>query len=188
MKKLILTTLLLVVTGTMLAQETHYHKGLRSQEENDKYGTTASDPNFSGGGGVYWSRTRNVDDVAITHETPADSIARRENFKRRCRLAYDAYDEGDAVKTIVFGDSALMTRYHTPDLYFFMGVSFEKLGSYDEAEWSYRHALGAGYPGAQNVYKSFKQRQQERKANEKQRKKEEKQRKKEEKKRLKQNS
>ena len=60
MKKTILTTLLIAVTTTLMAQESHYHKGLRSQSENDKYGTVASDPNFNGGGGVYWSRTRNV--------------------------------------------------------------------------------------------------------------------------------
>ena len=188
MKKTILTTLLIAVTTTLMAQESHYHKGLRSQSENDKYGTVASDPNFNGGGGVYWSRTRNVDDVAITHESPADSIARRENFKRLCQLAYDAYEDGDAIKTIQYGDSALQTRYHTADLYYFMAVSFEKLGSYDEAEWSYRHALGAGYPDALNVYKGFKERQKVRKDEEKRRKKEEKQRRKEESKRLKQKS
>lgn len=188
MKKTILTTLLIAVATTLMAQESHYHKGLRSQSENDKYGTVASDPNFNGGGGVYWSRTRNVDDVAITHESPADSIARRENFKRLCQLAYDAYEDGDAIKTIQYGDSALQTRYHTADLYYFMAVSFEKLGSYDEAEWSYRHALGAGYPDALNVYKGFKERQKVRKDEEKRRKKEEKQRRKEESKRLKQQS
>ena len=106
MKKQILTTLLLAVTGTLLAQETHYHKGLRSQEENNKYGTVAADPNFNGGGGVYWTRTRNVDDTAITHESREDSIARRENFKRLCRLAYDAYEDGDAVKTVQYGDTS----------------------------------------------------------------------------------
>ena len=188
MKKTILTTLLIAVTTTLMAQESHYHKGLRSQSENDKYGTVASDPNFNGGGGVYWSRTRNVDDVAITRESPADSIARRENFKRLCQLAYDAYEDGDAIKTIQYGDSALQTRYHTADLYYFMAVSFEKLGSYDEAEWNYRHALGAGYPDALNVYKGFKERQKVRKDEEKRRKKEEKQRRKEESKRLKQQS
>lgn len=188
MKKTILTTLLIAVTTTLMAQESHYHKGLRSQSENDKYGTVASDPNFNGGGGVYWSRTRNVDDVAITRESPADSIARRENFKRLCQLAYDAYEDGDAIKTVQYGDSALQTRYHTADLYYFMAVSFEKLGSYDEAEWSYRHALGAGYPDALNVYKGFKERQKVRKDEEKRRKKEEKQRRKEESKRPKQQS
>ncbi|MBO6143915.1 MAG: hypothetical protein J6O54_01470 [Prevotella sp.] len=183
MKKVFVTAMLLLAVAVQ-AQETHYHKALRSQQENDKYGTVGADPNFNGGGGVYWSRYRNVDDVTITRESAADSVARRELFKRLCRQAYDAYDAGDAVQTVQYGDSALMTRYHTPDLYFFMGVSFEKLGSYDEADWAYRKALGAGYPGALNVYKGFQERQKVRKAEDKQRRKEEKRRRKEEKKRL----
>ena len=129
MRHWILSALLLAATMTAKGQETHYHKGLRSQAENDKYGGVGAEPNFNGGG-TYWSRVRNVDDMAITDESPADSIKRREEFKRLCRLAYDAYDEGNALKTIVYGDSALQNRYHTPDLYFFMAVSLEKVGSY----------------------------------------------------------
>ena len=164
MKKLIIITLLLTITGmVVVAQETHYHKGLRSQQDNDKYGGTAGDPHFDGGG-YYWSRVRNVDDVAITQETQADSIFRREEFKRLCQLAYEAYDSCDAVKTIQYGDSALQTRYHTPDLYYFMAVSLEKVTSYDEADWAYRKALGAGYPGALPIYNAFKDRQKARKA------------------------
>jgi len=159
------------------AQESHYHKGLRSQKENDKYGGVSSEPNFHGGG-YYWSRARNVDDVAITHESSADSIVRREEFKRLCQLAYDAYETGDAVKTIQYGDSALQKRYHTPDLYYFMAVSLEEVGSYDEADWAYRKALGTGYPNALNIYNSFKARQKERKAETKRKAKEEKRRKK----------
>ena len=182
--KLIFSILFLAITHEMAAQESHYHKVLRSQADNDKMGTVASDPNFNGGG-VYWSRVRNVDDVAITHETAADSIARREDFKRLCRLAYDAYEGGDAVRTLQYGDSALQKRYHTPDLYFMMAVSFEQLGSYDEADWGYRKALASGYPGALSVYNDFKARQKQRKQEAKQRKKEEKRKAKEEKKGLK---
>lgn len=178
MKKLIIITLLLTITGmVVVAQETHYHKGLRSQQDNDKYGGTAGDPHFDGGG-YYWSRVRNVDDVAITHETQADSIFRREEFKRLCQLAYEAYDSCDAVKTIQYGDSALQTRYHTPDLYYFMAVSLEKVASYDEADWAYRKALGAGYPGALPIYNAFKDRQKARKAEAKRLAKEEKRKKK----------
>lgn len=180
MRHWILSVLLLAATMTAKGQETHYHKGLRSQAENDKYGGVGAEPNFNGGG-TYWSRVRNVDDMAITDESPADSIKRREEFKRLCRLAYDAYDEGNALKTIVYGDSALQNRYHTPDLYFFMAVSLEKVGSYDEADWAYRKALGSDYPGALNVYNGFKARQKQRKAEEKQRRKEEKRKAKEEK-------
>lgn len=163
MKKLILTTLLLIGTEIAYAQESHYHKGLRSQEENAKYGGVASEPHFDGGG-YYWSRARNVDDVAISKETPEDSLARVNEFKRLCRLAYDAYEEGNALNTVTYGDSALQKRYHTPDLYFFMAVSFEKLGSYDDANWAYHKAIDTGYPGAQKFYNDFKVRQKERKA------------------------
>ena len=62
-----------------------------------------------------------------------------------------------------------------------MAVSLEKVGSYDEADWAYRKALGSGYPGALNVYNGFKARQKQRKAEEKQRRKEEKRKAKEEK-------
>lgn len=177
MKKKILLTLFFIIPLVVLAQESHYHKGLRSQAENDKYGGGASEPNF-GGGGYYWSRTRNVDDVAITPESPADSITRREEFKRLCNLAYSAYEAGDAVKTVAYGDSALQKRYHTADLYFFMAVSLEKLESYDDADWAYRKALAAGYPNALNILNDFKARQKERKAEAKRKAKEEKRRKK----------
>ena len=174
MKKLLLTTLLLAFVGMVMAQETHYHKGLRTQKENDALGTVGADPNFSGGG-VYWSRVRNVDDMTISKETPADSIARREAFMRLCRLAYDAYDAGDAYHTVLYGDSALQKRYHTPDLYFFMAVSFERLGCYEDAEWAYKKSMKAGYAAALNAYNGFKDRQKQRKAEEKRKRKESKQ-------------
>ena len=177
MKRLIFSTLFLYVAIGAIAQESHYHKGLRSQQENDKYGGVAAEPHFNGGG-YYWSRVRNVDDVAITRETPADSIARRENFKRLYQLAYDAYEAGDTIKTILYGDSALQTRYHTADLYYFMAVSLEKLGNYHDADWAYRKALGAGYPAAVNIYNDFKERQKQRKAEAKRKAKEKKQKKK----------
>lgn len=177
MRELILTTLLLTVSLVTLAQETHYHKGLRDQQDNDKYGGVAAEPNFNGGG-TYWSRVRNVDDVAITHETREDSIARRKDFMRLCRQAYDAYDAGDAYHTVLYGDSALDKRYHTPDLYFFMAVSFEKLGAYKDAEWAYKKAMSAGYSIAPKAYLAFKEREKERKAEEKRLRKEEKQKKK----------
>lgn len=177
MKKIIVTILLVTITGMVLAQESHYHKGLRSQQENNKYGTTASDPHFDGGG-YYWSRVRNVDDAAITRETSANSVARRENFKRLYQLAYDAYEAGDTIKTILYGDSALQTRYHTADLYYMMAVSLEKLGNYKDADWAYRKALAAGYPAALNIYNDFKERQKQRKAETKHLAKEEKRKKK----------
>lgn len=119
-----------------------------------------------------------MDDAAITRETSANSVARRENFKRLYQLAYDAYEAGDTIKTILYGDSALQTRYHTADLYYMMAVSLEKLGNYKDADWAYRKALAAGYPAALNIYNDFKERQKQRKAETKHLAKEEKRKKK----------
>ncbi len=177
MKKLIVTTLFIIVTISAMAQETHYHRSLRSQDT--AYGLT-QEPHFDGSG-MYWSRVRNADDVAINSETAEEIELRRKEFLRLYYLAYDAFEHHDDQHTIIFGDSALKTRYHTADLYFYMALSFEKTGDYDKADWSYRHALGAGYPNALNIYKGFKSRQEQRNIEEKQKKKEEKQRKKEEK-------
>ncbi|MBR1548183.1 MAG: hypothetical protein IJ637_05600 [Prevotella sp.] len=163
---LILSAIMLAIVGAATAQESHYHKGLRSQADNDKYGTAAVDPNFNGGG-VFWSRVRNVDDTAITHESREDSIARRAEFVRLCEKAYDAYEEKDYYHTIIFGDSALTKRYHTPDLYYFMGVSFEKLGDYKNADWGYKKAMQKGYTKEFGYYPAFKERMKQRKAEEK---------------------
>jgi len=184
MNKLFLTTLLLIISSTLLAQETHYHRALRSQDT--AYGLI-QEPHFDGSG-IYWSRVRYSDDLAINSETAEHRETMRKEFLRLCNLAYDAFEQRDALHTVLYGDSALQTRYHTPDLYFFMGVSYEQLGFYDEADWAYRYALGTGYINALPLYNKFKERQKQRKIAEKQKKKEEKRRKKEEKKRLKQKS
>ncbi len=178
MKKTTLTALLIIVASTALAQETHYHRGLRMQDTD--YGLT-QEPHFNGSG-MFWSRTRNVDDVAIESQTPEQKEALRREFLRLCNLAYEAFEQHNALRTIIYGDSALHTRFHTPDLYFFMAVSFEQLGSYEEADWAYRKALGAGYQNALTIYNDFKERQKQRKIAEKAKKKEEKRLRKEEKK------
>lgn len=177
MKKTLLTTMLLMVTIAVIAQETHYHRGLRSQDTN--YSLAVQAP--PSGVGMYWSRVRNVDDVTIDSETPADSIARRNEFKRLCELAYAAFESKDYYHTIVYGDSALQKRYHTPDLYYYLAVSYETLGDYEGAEMAYRLTARSAYMQVPDAYPAFKQRMKQRKAEEKQRKKEEKRRKKEEK-------
>lgn len=175
--KLLITALLLAVTNIAMSQETHYHRALRSQDTD--YGLT-QEPHFNGSG-MYWSRTRNVDDVTISNKTPEEKETARKEFIRLCNLAYDAFEHHDAHHTVIYGDSALQTSYHTLDLYFFMGISFETLGNYSKAEQNLRLALGSGFPDAQNIYRDFQERQKQRKIAEKQKKKEEKQRKKEEK-------
>ncbi len=181
MKRLFVTTLLISATLYAMSQETHYHRSLRSQDT--AYGLT-QEPHFDGSG-IYWSRIRNADDLAINSETAEQVEMRRKEFLRLCNLAYNAFEHHDDQQTIIYGDSALKTRYHTADLYFFMALSFEKTGDFDKADWSYRKALGAGYPNALNIYKAFNERQKQRKIVEKQKKKEEKKRRKAERKRLK---
>ncbi len=173
MKQLITAVLLTVASGQLMAQESHYQRALRSQDT--EYGLT-QEPHFNGSG-MYWSRTRNVDDVEIINETKEEADARRQQFIRLCRLAYDAYDESDWRHTIIYGDSALQTHFHTPDLYFFMAISSEKIGFYEDAEWAYKKAADTGYIIGDKAYTAFKQRMKQRKAAEKQRKKAEKKKK-----------
>lgn len=163
--------LLLAVTGLATAQESHYHRSLRGQ---DTEYTLTQDPHFNGSG-MYWSRTRDANDMAITvKETREDSIARVRTFTRLCEQAYDAYDAKDYYHTIIYGDSALTKRFHTPDLYYFMGVSFEQLGDYKNADWGFKMAMKSGYTKVPDAYPAFKARMKQRKAEEKFLKKEEK--------------
>ena len=156
-----------MVSGQLLAQESHYSRALRGQDT--EYGLVVDAP--ISGVGMYWSRTRNVDDVEIVNETKEEAEARRQKFMRLCRLAYDAYDESDWRHTIIYGDSALQTHFHTPDLYFFMAISSEKIGFYEDAEWAYKKAADTGYIIGDKAYAAFKQRMKQRKAEEKQRRK-----------------
>ena len=162
-KTIVFTILLLGLSCEIMAQESHYQRALRSQKENEKYGMVGS-PNVTSGGlteGMYWSRNRNVDDVIISEETPADSLARKATFTRLCRQAYDAYENKDYYHTILYGDSALRQRFHTPELYFFMAISLDRLGDYKNARYAYKQAINAGYPQGSIAYKAFKARQKE---------------------------
>lgn len=158
MRKLIVLVLL-VVTTVAVAQESHYHRALRSAQENAKYGLVGEyQPYTFTSSGMLWSRVRDIDDTAISVETREDSLLRVKEFTRLCRLAYDAYDEGDALGTVVYGDSALSKRFHTPELYFFMAVSYEKIGFYKDAQWAYKKAIRAGHMVAPKTYAGFKKR------------------------------
>ncbi len=164
MKNLFLSVLVAAFATEAAAQESHYHRSLRSQDEG--YGLIVEAPANSNG--MMWSRVRDIDDVAITApETHADSIARRAAFIRFCEQAYDAYEKKDYYHTITFGDSALSKRYHTPDLYYFMAVSFEQLGDYKDAEWGYKMAMRSGYQKEPAAYADFKERMKARKAEQK---------------------
>jgi hypothetical protein len=157
--QLALLLFFLVCCDFIAAQESHYHRSHRQQDTS--YGLTQA-PMFSGSG-MYWSRVRNVDDVAIAHETRQDTLRRLSDFRRFCEMAYDAFEAGDAGRTIVYGDSALRQRYHTPDLYFFMATSFEQLEDYKNADWAYRKALESGYAKVTGYYPAFKARMKQRK-------------------------
>ena len=76
MKHIAVILFLMICCDYVAAQESHYHRSLRSQDT--EYGLT-QEPHFNGSG-MLWSRTRNVDDVAITQETYEDSIARVRAF------------------------------------------------------------------------------------------------------------
>lgn len=181
MKYFAFTLLFLACCDIVAAQESHYHRSLRSQDTG--YGLTQT-PHFNGGG-MYWSRVRNVDDVAISHETREDTLARMKAFTALCRKAYDAYEAKDYDNVIIYGDSALRKRYHTPDLYYMMGVSFEHFADYKNADWAYKLAMKSGYTRVPGAYPAFKARMKQREAEEKRKLKEEKQRQKTERKRLK---
>ena len=163
MKHIAVILFLMICCDYVAAQESHYHRSLRSQDT--EYGLT-QEPHFNGSG-MLWSRTRNVDDVAITQEIYEDSIARVRAFTELCQKAYDAYEEKDYYHTIVYGDSALTKRFHTPDLYYFMGVSFEHYSDYKNAEWAYKMAMKSGYTKVPGYYPDFMARMKQRKAAEK---------------------
>jgi hypothetical protein len=119
---------------------------------------------------------RDPNDVEIINESREDSIARHDEFLRLCRLAYDAYDDGDYYLTAMYGDSALSKKYHTPELFYYMGISLEKLECYKDADIAYKKAVQVGYMKAVAPYAKFQQRMNELKALDKVRKKEAKRR------------
>lgn len=168
MKRLFCLILSLIgVVDFLSAQESHYHRALRDQDTD--FGLVVEPP--ASGVGMYWSRVRNADDVMIHKESPEDSIARRNNFKRLCQQAYDAFEAGDDYRTILYGDSALQLRYHTAELYFFMAVSYERYSDYKNAEKHYKKSLKAGYVPAIKPYLAFKQHRKAAKAEKKKKKK-----------------
>jgi tetratricopeptide (TPR) repeat protein len=165
-------TILFTMTALVAAaQESHYHRAMHSQAENDKYGTVGAAPHFEGGG-VYWSRVRSQEDGLIVKDFRLDSIARRTEFIRLCQIAYDAFDEGDYYRTAIAGDSALSKKYYTPELYYYMALSLEKLQCYKDADAAYKKALKVGYTKAIGPYNTFLKRMEELKAQDKIRKKE----------------
>ena len=171
MKHFFTIILLTLIANGIAAQESHYTRSMRTQQENEQYGTVGADPHFNGGG-VYWSRVRSPEYGLLLSDFRKDTLQRRNEFIRLCQTAYDAFDDGDYYRTAIFGDSALAKKYYTPDLYYFMAISLEKLQCYKDADFAFKKAIKTGYPKAPNAYVNFKQHLEELKAQDKIRKKE----------------
>ena len=62
MKHIVVLIFLMICCDYVAAQESHYHRSLRSQDT--EYGLT-QEPHFNGSG-MLWSRTRNVDGERLT--------------------------------------------------------------------------------------------------------------------------
>ena len=165
----IITVLLTAVALTAAAQETHYHRALRGQDS--QYGLTNGNNMATNGmtSGMYWSRVRNVDDVAITHLSAADSLLQHQEFMRHYDKAFDAFNQQDYYHTLLYGDSALSTGLQAADLHLYMGIAFEKLGAYKDARQSFRLSARLGYDLGVSAYKAFKARDKQRRREEKRR-------------------
>ena len=98
-------------------------------------------------------------------ESAEDSIRKRGEFVTLCGQAFLAYDDKDALNTVIYGDSALRTGFDNAQLLFYMGYSYEKLGDYKQAERSFRTAKSRGFLGGKEALSAFKQRMKERKKN-----------------------
>ena len=113
----------------------------------------------------YWSRIRDIDDVSISKNVkPIDNDEHRDEFERLCRLADEAFDDGDYYMTAIYGDSALTNKLFTPKLLYYMGVSLEKLECYKDADIAFPKAIKAGYAHAVGAYAQFKQHMEQLKA------------------------
>ena len=100
-------------------------------------------------------------------ESAEDSIRKRGEFVTLCGKAFLAYDERDALNTVIYGDSALRTGFDNAQLYFDMAYCYEQLGDYKQAEHSFKMAKKRGFAGGKMALAAFKQRMKERKKTEK---------------------
>ncbi|MBP3756367.1 MAG: tetratricopeptide repeat protein [Prevotella sp.] len=94
--------------------------------------------------------------------SPADSLQKYREFTTYYSQAYYAYRTHNADSTILYGDSALMTGFDTPELLFYMADSYEQLGDYDHALIAYQQAKAKGHPAGGKALSEFKKRQKAR--------------------------
>lgn len=159
MKQLILSCLLAFAVGNISAQDIGLHQMISNAAIQSR--TPEGDRSYYG----LWAR----DKVLYTPykmktkwESPEDSIRKRGEFVTLCSKAFLAYDDKDALATVVYGDSALRTGFDNAELYFYMAYSFETLGDYRQAERSFKAARSRGFPNARLALSAFKKRMKQR--------------------------
>lgn len=97
------------------------------------------------------------------YESAADSLEKRNEFMRLCGIAFEAYEAKDALKTVVYGDSALRTGFDNQQIFFYMADSYEQLGDDERALQFYREVKNHGTPGGSEALTAFKKRMKARK-------------------------
>ena len=92
-----------------------------------------------------------------------DSLRKHNEFSVLYSKAYYAYRQHDAHQTVLYGDSALLTGFDTPELFFYLADSYEQLGDDDSALKAYQQAKAKGFPAGAKALSEFKKRQKARK-------------------------
>lgn len=87
-----------------------------------------------------------------------DSLRKHNEFTVLYSKAYYAYRQHDAHQTVLYGDSALLTGFDTPELWFYLANSLEQLGKYDCALIAYQEAKDKGFSAGGKALSEFKKR------------------------------
>lgn len=162
-RKVILSCLLSVACLQISAQDIGLHQMITNATRQSR--TPEGDRSYYG----LWAKDKLLSapyKVKTKWESPEDSIRKRGEFVTLCGKAFVAYDDKDALRTIVYGDSALRTGFDNAQLYFYMAFSYEQLGDYRQAEHSFKAARSRGFPNAKQALSAFKQRMKQRKKGE----------------------
>lgn len=156
----IITVCLVCIFATSLSAQDANISQMTSEARNVSK-TPEGDRSYYG----LWAKDRLMDKTRYKrrYASPEDSIRKRNEFVELCGIAFKAYEEKDAMKTIVYGDSALQTGFDNAQIYFYMAVSFEKLGDLKQAGHYYKEAKAHGLPGGKEALAAFKKRMKERK-------------------------
>lgn len=160
MKRLILACLLAVAALDSSAQDIGLHQMITNATLRSR--TPEGDRSYYG----LWAKDKLLSapyKVKTKWESAEDSIRKRGEFVTLCGKAFLAYDEKDALSTVIYGDSALRTGFDNAQLYFNMAFSYEQLGDYRQAERSFKAARSRGFPHASEALSAFKKRMKQRK-------------------------